>query len=113
MILQNRGGRKTNLTINQERIKQEGKENKRRLTEAHETSSITDLSSGVANGTSSIQIPREVSAQGSGYLVDRRPASNCDPYSVTMVMVKATCLGDSASVGKAAGTVEEDERLGG
>eukprot|EP00092_Neocalanus_flemingeri_P026114 GFUD01028301.1.p1 GENE.GFUD01028301.1~~GFUD01028301.1.p1 ORF type:complete len:391 (-),score=76.51 GFUD01028301.1:109-1197(-) len=72
----------------------EGKDNERRLTGAHETSSILDFSSGVANRGASIRIPREVSAQGYGYLEDRRPSSNCDPYSVTMVIVKTTCLGD-------------------
>ncbi|CAN0532856.1 unnamed protein product [Ectocarpus sp. 8 AP-2014] len=70
----------------------EGKDNERRLTGAHETSSIHDFSSGVANRGCSIRIPREVSAQGYGYLEDRRPSSNCDPYSVTMVIVKTTCL---------------------
>merc|ERR1712129_73961 len=29
--------------------------------------------------------PREVAEQGYGYLEDRRPSSNCDPYSVTRV----------------------------
>ena len=72
----------------------EGKDNERRLTGAHETSSIHDFSSGVANRGCSIRIPREVSAQGYGYLEDRRPSSNCDPYSVTMVIVKTTCLED-------------------
>merc|ERR1719470_664301 len=42
----------------------EGKDNERRLTGAHETSSIHDFSSGVANRGCSIRIPREVSAQG-------------------------------------------------
>jgi len=70
----------------------QGKDNERRLTGHHETSSIHDFSSGVANRGCSIRIPREVSAQGFGYLEDRRPSSNCDPYSVTMVIVKTTCL---------------------
>jgi len=70
----------------------EGKDNERRLTGSHETSSIHDFSSGVANRGASIRIPRDVSEQGYGYLEDRRPSSNCDPYSVTMVIVKTTCL---------------------
>ena len=40
----------------------------------------------------SFRIPREVAAQGYGYLEDRRPSSNCDPYQVTRVIVKSTCL---------------------
>merc|ERR1719293_387881 len=70
----------------------EGKDNERRLTGSHETSSIHDFSSGVANRGASIRIPRDVSEQGFGYLENRRPSSNCDPYSVTMIIVKTTCL---------------------
>ena len=58
-------------------------DNERRLTGAHETSSIHDFSAGVANRGCSIRIPREVAEQGYGYLEDRRPSSNCDPYSVS------------------------------
>ena len=57
-------------------------DNERRLTGKHETSSIHDFSAGVANRGSSIRIPRDVAEQGYGYLEDRRPSSNCDPYSV-------------------------------
>jgi len=70
----------------------EGKDNERRLTGAHETSSIHDFSAGVANRGCSIRIPREVAAQGYGYLEDRRPSSNCDPYRVTAVIVQTICL---------------------
>jgi len=72
----------------------EGKDNERRLTGAHETSSIHDFSAGVANRGCSIRIPREVAEQGYGYLEDRRPSSNCDPYSVTRVVVQTICLDD-------------------
>jgi len=69
-----------------------GRDNERRLTGLHETSSIRDFSSGIANRGCSIRIPREVAAQGYGYLEDRRPSSNCDPYEVTRVIVQTTCL---------------------
>ena len=64
----------------------EGKDNERRLTGLHETSSIHDFSAGVANRGSSIRIPRDVAEKGYGYLEDRRPSSNCDPYSVTLII---------------------------
>ncbi|KAH3797213.1 hypothetical protein DPMN_150789 [Dreissena polymorpha] len=64
-----------------------GKDNKRRLTGLHVTSSIEDFSAGVANRGASIRIPRQVAADAYGYLDDRRPASNCDPYSVTEVII--------------------------
>ena len=70
----------------------EGKDNERRLTGLHETSSIHDFSAGVAHRGASIRIPRDVAEQGYGYLEDRRPSSNCDPYAVTGVIVKTVCL---------------------
>lgn len=71
-----------------------GKDNARRLTGLHETSSIDDFSAGVANRGASIRIPRQVSEEGFGYLEDRRPSSNCDPYSVTEVIVRTTILNE-------------------
>jgi len=70
----------------------EGKDNERRLTGRHETSSIHDFSAGVAHRGASIRIPRQVAEEGFGYLEDRRPASNCDPYSVTEALVRTVCL---------------------
>jgi glutamine synthetase len=69
-----------------------GKDNERRLTGRHETSSIHDFSAGVANRGASIRIPRQVGEDGCGYLEDRRPSSNSDPYSVTEIIVRTTVL---------------------
>ena len=69
-----------------------GKDNERRLTGLHETSSIHDFSAGVANRGASIRIPRQVAEEGKGYLEDRRPSSNCDPYSVTEIICKTVLL---------------------
>jgi len=69
-----------------------GEDNKRRLTGLHETSSINDFSAGVANRGASIRIPRQVGEDKKGYLEDRRPASNCDPYRVTEAVVRTTVL---------------------
>ncbi|XP_034254454.1 glutamine synthetase 2 cytoplasmic [Thrips palmi] len=68
-----------------------GKDNERRLTGRHETSSIHDFSAGVANRGASVRIPRSVAEEKKGYLEDRRPSSNCDPYSVTEALVR-TCV---------------------
>ena len=70
----------------------EGADNRRRLTGRHETSNIGDFSAGVANRGASIRIPRQVAEDGLGYLEDRRPSSNCDPYSVTEIIIKTTVL---------------------
>ena len=38
----------------------------------------------MANRGCSIRIPRECAEERKGYLEDRRPSSNCDPYQVTL-----------------------------
>jgi len=70
-----------------------GEDNKRRLTGLHETANIDQFSAGVANRGCSIRIPRQTGEEGFGYLEDRRPASNCDPYMVTEMIVRTICLG--------------------
>ncbi len=46
----------------------------------------------MANRGCSIRVPRGVAEERKGYLEDRRPASNSDPYQVTEVVVRTTCL---------------------
>ncbi|XP_073833403.1 glutamine synthetase 2 [Musca autumnalis] len=70
----------------------QGQDNARRLTGKHETSSINDFSAGVANRGCSIRIPRGVNDEGKGYFEDRRPSSNCDPYSVVEAILRTICL---------------------
>src|SRR5262249_2068191 len=62
-----------------------------RLTGLHETSSIHEFRDGVADRGMSIRTPRPVAAQGHGYLEDRRPAANADPYSVAARMLETVC----------------------
>jgi len=69
-----------------------GKSNSLRLTGRHETASMDKFSYGVAHRGASIRIPRPVEATGYGYLEDRRPSSNCDPYTVTECLVRTICL---------------------
>ncbi|CAD6194291.1 unnamed protein product [Caenorhabditis auriculariae] len=69
-----------------------GRDNERRLTGAHETETIDAFSSGVANRECSIRIPRQVFDDQCGYFEDRRPSSNCDPYTVTAAVTKTCCL---------------------
>lgn len=71
-----------------------GKDNERRLTGKHETSNICDFSAGVAHRGASIRIPRGVSDDGCGYFEDRRPSSNCDPYSVVDAILRTICLNE-------------------
>jgi len=71
-----------------------GKDNERRLTGKHETSSIHDFSAGVANRGASIRIPRSCAEEKKGYLEDRRPSSNCDPYRVSEVIARTVILNE-------------------
>lgn len=64
-----------------------GAENGDRMTGLHETSHISEFSHGVANRGCSVRIPRETFHNKKGYLEDRRPASNIDPYLVTGALV--------------------------
>ena len=69
-----------------------GKDNEARLTGMHETSSIHECTWGVSDRGRSIRIPRHVANQGHGYLEDRRPAANLDPYLVTERIMRTCCL---------------------
>ena len=68
-----------------------GKDNERRLVGRLDTTSIDKFSWGVADRAASVRIPRGVANAGKGYLEDRRPASNMDPYSVCNAIL-TTCL---------------------
>ena len=64
-------------------IKAYGSDNAKRLTGKHETQSIKKFSYGVSDRGASIRIPIvTVDNDWHGYLEDRRPASNADPYKV-------------------------------
>ena len=68
-----------------------GIDNDKRLTGLHETCSITEFKYGVSDRGASIRIPWQVEKDGKGYLEDRRPASNCDPYVVSQKLVETIC----------------------
>jgi len=78
--------------VHMEHIAVYGKENEKRLTGKHETAPIDKFSWGVANRGASIRVPRQTEKDGKGYLEDRRPASNADPYVVSAKIVETTCL---------------------
>lgn len=69
-----------------------GKDNERRLIGRLETSSIDKFSWGVADRSTSVRIPRGVATAKKGYLEDRRPSSNMDPYSVCNAILTTTLL---------------------
>ncbi|MEO0649909.1 MAG: glutamine synthetase beta-grasp domain-containing protein [Planctomycetota bacterium] len=62
-----------------------------RLTGLHETCSIEEFKGGVADRGASIRIPRQVANAGHGYLEDRRPGANCNPYTVSRLILETVC----------------------
>ena len=72
----------------QEHIDVYGQDNDQRLTGEHETCSIEEFRYGVSDRGASIRIPWQVEKDGCGYLEDRRPSSNCDPYKVSKKLIE-------------------------
>lgn len=67
-----------------------GADNHQRLTGLHETQSIDKFSYGVSDRGASIRIPIATVENGwKGWLEDRRPASNADPYKVAAQIIKS------------------------
>ena len=64
---------------------------KDRLTGDHETCSYKEFKWGVSDRTASIRIPWQVEKNGKGYIEDRRPNANCDPYVVATLIADTVC----------------------
>jgi glutamine synthetase len=62
-----------------------------RLTGEHETAPWHEFSYGVSDRGASVRIPWQVEKDGKGYLEDRRPNANSDPYVVTRLIVDTCC----------------------
>ncbi|MCM4168685.1 Glutamine synthetase [Arenibacter antarcticus] len=66
-----------------------GAYNDQRLTGKHETASIHDFTYGISDRGASLRIPIYTVSNGwKGYLEDRRPASNGDPYKIAGRIIK-------------------------
>ena len=73
----------------EEHIAVYGAHNEMRLTGLHETQSIDKFSYGVSHRGASIRIPAGMPDNDwKGYLEDRRPASNADPYLIAERILK-------------------------
>jgi glutamine synthetase len=62
-----------------------------RLTGLHETAPWNEYSYGVSNRGASVRIPWQVEQDRKGYIEDRRPNANVDPYVVTRLIVDTCC----------------------
>ena len=67
-----------------------GPGNERRLTGKHETAAMDKFTWGVADRGASIRVGNETASTGAGYLEDRRPSANSDPYAVTSLLAETT-----------------------
>ncbi|MCW2871931.1 glutamine synthetase [Actinacidiphila oryziradicis] len=74
-----------------EHIKHYGTGVEDRLTGAHETAPWNEYSYGVSNRGASVRIPWQVEVEKKGYIEDRRPNANVDPYVVTRLIVDTAC----------------------
>ncbi|HEY7947913.1 MAG TPA: glutamine synthetase GlnII [Acidimicrobiales bacterium] len=66
-----------------------------RLTGAHETAHWSQFSYGTSDRGASVRIPWGTAKEKRGWLEDRRPNANMDPYVVSRLMVETVC-GDVA-----------------
>ena len=62
-----------------------------RLTGQHETAPYNEFSYGVSDRGASVRIPWQVEIDKKGYIEDRRPNANMDPYLVTRMIVETCC----------------------
>ena len=62
-----------------------------RLTGLHETASYKEFTYGVSNRGASVRIPWQVAVEKKGYIEDRRPNANMDPYVVTRLITETVC----------------------
>ena len=67
-------------------------DNTKRLTGKFETSDKDVFTYGVGNRASSVRIPTMTAHDKKGYIEDRRPASNLDPYLACAIIADATLL---------------------
>jgi len=74
-----------------EHIKLYGAGIEERLTGLHETAPWTEFKYGVSDRGASVRIPWQVARDGKGYIEDRRPNANVDPYVVAGLITNTVC----------------------
>ncbi len=62
-----------------------------RLTGLHETCSYKEFRYGVSDRGASVRIPWQVARDKQGYIEDRRPNANADPYVTTRLILETVC----------------------
>jgi glutamine synthetase len=67
-----------------------------RLTGLHETCSYKEFRYGVSDRGASVRIPWQVAKEKKGYIEDRRPNANMDPYVVTRLIIETVSGANAA-----------------
>jgi glutamine synthetase len=73
----------------EDHIKAYGSNNHLRLTGEYETQAIDKFSWGVSDRGASIRVPQDTAKEWKGYVEDRRPGSNADPYKIIREIVNS------------------------
>jgi glutamine synthetase len=73
----------------EDHIKAYGSNNHLRLTGGFETQSIDKFSWGISDRGASIRVPQDTAKNWKGYVEDRRPGSNADPYKIIREVSKS------------------------
>jgi glutamine synthetase len=74
-----------------EHVENYGADIEHRLTGMHETAPWNEFNYGVSDRGASVRIPWQVEIDGKGYIEDRRPNANMDPYVVTRLITDTVC----------------------
>lgn len=74
-----------------EHIQHYGAGIEKRLTGLHETAPWTEYNYGVSDRGASVRIPWQVAREKRGYIEDRRPNANADPYVVARLITETVC----------------------
>ena len=69
-----------------------GADYKSRLTGKHETAGYEEFTYGISDRGASVRIPCNVAKDRCGYLEDRRPGANADPYAIMTAMITTIIL---------------------
>jgi glutamine synthetase len=75
----------------EEHVAAYGADIEHRLTGMHETAPWTEYNYGVSDRGASVRIPWQVALDKKGYIEDRRPNANMDPYMVTRLITDTVC----------------------
>jgi glutamine synthetase len=77
--------------VAQEHVANYGAGIEQRLTGLHETAPWSEYSYGVSDRGASVRIPWMVGVDKKGYIEDRRPNANADPYVVAAMITETVC----------------------